>query len=86
VPSGWSIRWDSRALKDAAEVPMGDRRRIVDAVEELAGDPLRGRPLKGRWKGLRRIKVGPYRVIYSLRRVELTVRVLRIGHRKEVYR
>jgi len=86
VPSAWSIKWDSRALKDVAEVPKDDRRRIVDAIEELCTDPLRGWPLKGRWRGLRRIRVGPYRVIYALRRTELTVRVLRIGPRREIYR
>lgn len=82
MPSAWSIEWDSRALKDVAKVPMEDRRRIVDAVEELAADPLIGRPLKGRWKGFWRTRAGPYRVIYALRRTELTVRVLRIGHRR----
>jgi mRNA interferase RelE/StbE len=65
VPSAWSIRWDSRALKDIAETSKDDRMRIVDAIEELAADPLRGRPLKGRWKGLRRIRVGLYIVIYA---------------------
>ncbi|MGO9017394.1 MAG: type II toxin-antitoxin system RelE family toxin [Syntrophobacteraceae bacterium] len=82
MPSAWSIRWDSRALKDVAEVPKDDRRRIVDAIEKLVADPLGGRPLKGRWKGLRRIRVGLYRVIYALRRSELTILVLRIGHRR----
>lgn len=86
MPSAWSIKWDSRALKDVAEVPKDDRRRIVDAIEELVADPLRGRPLRGRWKGLRRIRVGLYRVIYALRRSELRILVLRIGHRREVYR
>ena len=86
MPSAWSIKWDSRALKDVAEVRKDDRRQIVDAIEELVADPLRGRPLRGRWKGLRRIRVGLYRVIYALRRSELTILVLRIGHRKEVYR
>ncbi|MGA3112815.1 MAG: type II toxin-antitoxin system mRNA interferase toxin, RelE/StbE family [Syntrophobacteraceae bacterium] len=73
-------------MKDVAEVRKDDRRRIVDAIEKLVADPLKGRPLKGRWKGLRRIRVGLYRVIYVLRRSELTVLVLRIGHRREVYR
>ena len=86
MPSAWSIKWDSRALKDIAEVQKDDRRRIVDAIEELAADPLGGSPLKGRWKGLRRIRVGLYRAIYALRRPELTILVLRIGHRREVYR
>ncbi len=86
MPSAWSIKWDTRALKDVAELPKDDRQRIVDAIEQLSAHPLKGKPLKGRWKGLRRVRVGLYRVIYSLRRTELTVRVLRIGHRADVYR
>ena len=86
MPSAWSIKWDSRALKDVAKVRKDDRRQIVDAIEELVADPLRGRPLRGRWKGLRRIRVGLYRVIYALRRSEFTILVLRIGHRRDVYR
>jgi mRNA interferase RelE/StbE len=60
--------------------------RIVDAVENLVADPLRGKPLKGRWKGLRRIRVGVYRIIYALRSAELTILVLRVGSRSGVYR
>jgi mRNA interferase RelE/StbE len=35
---------------------------------------------------LRRIRVGPYRVIYEVREGELAVLVVRVGHRREVYR
>ncbi len=86
MPSAWSIRWDSRALRDVAVIPKDDQRRIVDAIEGLVVDPLCGKPLKGRWKGLRRIRIGLYRVIYALRKAELTILVLRIGHRSDVYR
>jgi len=82
----WSIKWDSRAIKEVAEIPEADRKRIVDAVERLAADPLRGKPLKGRWEGLRRIRVGVYRIIYALRKAELTILVLRVGSRSDVYR
>jgi len=86
VPLVWSIKWDSRAIKEVAEIPEADRKRIVDAVERLAADPLRGKPLKGRWEGLRRIRVGVYRIIYALRKAELTILVLRVGSRSDVYR
>jgi mRNA interferase RelE/StbE len=86
VSSVWSIKWDSRALKDVAGIPKDDQRRIVAAIEELAHDPYQGKALKGRWKGLRRIRTGFYRVIYTCRKTELTVLVLRIGQRRDVYR
>jgi mRNA interferase RelE/StbE len=86
VPLAWSIKWDSRALKEVAEIPKSDQKRIVDAVESLAADPLKGKPLKGRWQGLRRIRVGVHRIIYTLRNAELTILVLRVGSRGGVYR
>ena len=84
--SGIVIRWERRAVKELHRLPVDDRRRIVRAVGALAEDPLRGAPLSGRWRGLRRLRVGAHRVIYGYDGAELSVAVLRVGHRREVYR
>jgi mRNA interferase RelE/StbE len=86
VSSIWSIKWDSRALKEVSRLPAEDQRRIVDAVEALPENPLLGEAMKGRWKGLRRIRVGSYRAVYALKEDELIILVLKVGHRKDVYR
>jgi len=86
VPSSWSIKWDTRALKEASRLPAEDQRRIVKAVEALPGNPLLGEAMKGRWKGLRRIRIGVYRAVYALKEEELIILVLTVGHRKELYR
>lgn len=86
MPSIWSIRWDSRALKEVCRLPAEDQRRIVEAVEALPGNPLLGEALKGRWKGLRRLRVGVYRAVYALKEEELIILVLKVGHRKDIYR
>ena len=62
-------------------------RRLLDAIAALAIDP---RPsgsiqLKG-GDGELRIRAGDYRVIYDVQDDELVVLVLRVGHRREVYR
>jgi mRNA interferase RelE/StbE len=64
-----------------------DRQRIVAAIRSLAGDP---RPagvekLSGR-RDWYRVRVGRYRIIYSIGEAELIVVVVRVGHRREVYR
>lgn len=84
--SSISIRWDRRAVKEARALPKRDRRRIYKAVERLAGQPLLGEPLSGGWQGLRRLRVGVYRVIYAFDGRELLVSVIRVGHRRAVYR
>ena len=55
-------------------------------VDELSVNPYKGKALKGKWLGLRRIRIGRYRVIYSVLNKELLVLILRVGHRKGVYR
>lgn len=63
-----------------------DRTRIVAAVDRLAEAPYLGAALKGGLKGLRRIRVGNYRILYEIRRDELVVLVVRVVHRRKAYR
>ena len=72
-----------RALKQIAQPTL---RRIAKAIDTLGNDP---RPagataLQGE-SGLLRIRVGDYRIIYSIDDTVLTVLVVAIGHRREVY-
>lgn len=84
--SSISIEWDQRAVNEARALPKRDRRRVYLAVGELAIDPLKGRPLSGEWQGLRRLRVGVYRVIYAFDGRDLLVSVIRVGHRRAAYR
>lgn len=80
------IRWEKRALKELRSLPEKHRARIFEAVDGLRADPLAGRPLSAEWRGLRRLRVASYRVIYAFDGTTLRVAVVRIGHRKDVYR
>ena len=84
--SSISTRWDRRAVKEARALPREARRRVYRAVHGLSEQPLEGLPLSGEWKGLRRLRVGAYRVIYAFDGRELLISVIRIGHRRQVYR
>ena len=61
--------------------------RVVRAVQALANEPFpRGcRKLSG-YDDVFRIRVGPYRVLYSVNGDTLIVVVLKVGHRRHVYR
>ena len=76
------------ALKQLAELPKPDQRRIQQAIDGLANDPrpAAAKALQGKSKGLHRIRVGNYRVVYTIRQSQLLVVVLRIGQRGGVYR
>jgi len=59
----------------------------VAAIGTLAAEPraARAKLLRGTERPLYRIRVGEYRVIYSVDDEVITVEVLRIGHRRDVY-
>ena len=60
--------------------------RIQSALHSIAEDPAQGKPLKLSLKGKWSYRVGVYRIIYSVEHKILTVYVLDIGHRREIYR
>ncbi len=64
-----------------------DRRRIVSRIRSLTDDPRpRGcEKLSGRAERFR-IRQGDYRIVYGIDDDDFTVTVVRIGHRKDVYR
>ncbi len=81
-----SIRWERRAVNETAALPKEGRRRVVEAVEGLRVNPMLGRQLSSQWKGLRRLRVGKYGVIYGFDGKELQISVVRVAHRRAVYR
>jgi len=72
--------------EDIEDLPENIKDRLREAIEKrLAPDPVRaGRPLKQSLAGHRKMRVGDYRVIYRVQG-DVTM-VLKIGHRKDVYR
>ena len=74
------------AAKALAKIGREDRERIVSAIDQLRINPSAGSVLKGEFYGLRRIRVGNYRVVYEVQDQQLIILVIRIGHRREVYR
>ena len=82
----YSVRIKRSAAKELADIPNPARTRIVEAIDSLSEEPLTGRPLKGGMRGLRRLRVGGYRVVYELLDGELVVLVVRVAHRSDAYR
>ena len=82
----YSVRIKRSAVKALGRIPKHDRVRIVDAIDGLAEHPHAGSSLKGGLRGLRRIRVGGYRVVYEVQDAALVVLVVRVAHRGTVYR
>ena len=75
------------AEKQLRRLPHADRRRVARAMLALAEDPRpRGtRKLEG-YDDVFRIRVGRYRILYSISGEKLVIIVLKVGHRRDVYR
>lgn len=70
--------------KDLAGMGKAEARRILDRIEKDLPVKANSYPaLKGRFAGLRKLRVGDYRVVFAI--LGAQVLVLRIGHRREVY-
>jgi len=82
----YSVKIKRSATRDLAQIARQDRGRIVDAIDHLGEQPHSGYPLKGDLRGLCRIRVGDYRVVYELLDNELVVLVVRVARRREAYR
>jgi len=82
----YSIKIKASAARALGKIDPGDRRRVVAAIDRLAHERSAGSALKGEFGGLRRLRVGRYRIIYETIHEQLTVLVVRVGHRREVYR
>jgi len=82
----YSIRIKGSAAKALRRLPAKHRRRLVEAIDRLTDEPAAGGVLKGEFEGLRRLRVGRYRVAYEILQDRLTILVVRIAHRKDAYR
>jgi len=71
--------------KDFDAIPKKDLRRILNRIEALAKDPRPHGCEKLTGQERYRLRQGRYRIVYSIQDDELTVWVVKVGHRKDIY-
>ncbi len=74
------------AQRQLKKLPRAVQGNLIALIEQLAQDP---RPpgckkLKGR-QSQYRVRLGDYRVVYSIEEIALVVRVIKVGHRRDIY-
>jgi mRNA interferase RelE/StbE len=83
----YRIQFARSVFKDLKGLPKEAQNKAFEIVHNLlADDPFIGKPLTGEYKGLWKFRFGNYRIIYSIEKFRLIILILRIRHRKEVYR
>jgi len=75
------------AVKEIEAIPLKkDRRRIVERISKLAENPRPPGCEKLSGQDKYRLRQGRYRIVYSIEDQDLVVYVIKVGHRKDVYR
>ena len=82
----YSVRIKGSARRELARLPRDVKVRLIEAIDGLAQEPLAGVLLKGGLRGLRRLRVGRYRIVYEVQEDDLVILVVRVAHRREAYR
>lgn len=83
----YSVKYTSQAIKAIKKAPASTAKRLTSAIRELAADPY-AMPGVKKLKGVEgyRLRVGDWRIVYSIHNDILTLWILDAGHRKEIYR
>jgi mRNA interferase RelE/StbE len=82
----YRLRLKKSAAKEIENLPKKDCARVVGAIQKLLDDPYAQNTQKLSGQEKYRIRVGNYRVLYEIINDELVVMVVKVGHRKDVYR
>ncbi len=85
--ASYRIEVSATAEKQIRKLSHNDQIRVLRTIKQLANEPYpRGcRKLRG-YEDVFRVRVGTYRIIYSVESRHLLIIILKVGHRKDIYR
>jgi mRNA interferase RelE/StbE len=83
----YEILIKASAAKEIEDVPnRKDRRRIIERIRSLGDEPRPPGCQKLSGQDKYRVRQGVYRIVYSIQDEILVVQIVKVGHRKDVYR
>ena len=82
----YELRFKPSVAKDLRGIPQADARRILARIEALREDPRPTGCEKLSVQERHRLRQGNYRILYAVLDAEVVVAIVKIGHRREVYR
>lgn len=80
------IEWKESAIKQLEKLPHLLGRRIYTKVSQLIEDPFSKGIIKVKGEETFRLRVGDYRVLFDLDVKGKRIRILKVGHRKNIYK
>ena len=84
----YKIEYSKDIEKDLSKLPKNDVSKIFEKIDRLSENPrsFGAEQLQGNFKGLHRIRSGNYRVIYQIIDEKLIILVVKVSHRRQIYR
>ena len=84
--AGYRVFFKSSVEKEFSAIPKKDVKRILDRIKTLEDNPrpISCEKITGQEK--HRLRRGRYRIVFSIQDEELTAWVVKVGHRKDIYR
>ena len=82
----YSVRVSRQAIKDIADLPRDRARQVAEHIDQLAEDPRPPGAKKLKGSAAHRVRVGDYRILYTIDDAAQLVIVHRVKHRREAYR
>ncbi len=82
----YSLHFLRSVEKDLRSIRAGDVRKILKRIERLADDPRPAGCEKLSGEEKYRVRQGVYRILYEILDTELTITVVKVAHRKDVYK
>ena len=82
----YEISVKKSAVKELGDIPKKELQKIVKKIKTLSSDPRPQGSQKLSHREQYRIRQGDYRIIYSIHDDDLTIHIMKVGHRKEIYR
>lgn len=83
--SHYSIFFTREAKRNIEKLDPSIRKIVRKALESIAVNPAKGKPLAYDLAGLYSLRTSDYRIIYRLRKKELLIIVIAVGHRRDIY-
>lgn len=84
--ASYELKFKKSVARDLRPFPKQDVKRIMQRIRSLADDPRPAGCEKLSGQERYRVRQGAYRIVYEIENARLTVLVVKVGHRREVYR
>lgn len=81
----YELRIYKKAQIAIKKIPRLYQKAIIGALNEIQEVPLTGKPLTRELLGKFSFKVGPYRIIYKVSKLDKIIYVIAVGHRSKIY-